>query len=130
MVGWRVVQTIAKDHEGSEKCQTADTSLATALPPASQVRSNKTTDHLHRLLNRAIPRKLTRARQAILLEILPFFRRKIRHVPEASRTDFARVRDAVRRALALPQSEVAALGRRAIQFDNKLSKLECSCASF
>jgi hypothetical protein len=70
------------------------------------------------------------ARQAILLVIFPFFRRKIRHVPEASRTDFARVRDAVRRALALPQSEVAALGRRAIQFDNKLSKLECSCASF
>jgi glycosyltransferase involved in cell wall biosynthesis len=40
------------------------------------------------------------------------------------------VRDAVRRALTLPYSEIAALGRRAIQSYNQLYKPECYCASF
>jgi len=40
------------------------------------------------------------------------------------------VRDALRRALALPPAEVAALGRRAIQSYHRLYTPECFCASF
>jgi glycosyltransferase involved in cell wall biosynthesis len=45
-------------------------------------------------------------------------------------TSVSGVRDAVRRALALPHSEIAALGRRAIQSYNQLYTPDCFCASF